>query len=218
VELYQLHNPRLDAIRKDDLWAELEALKQEGKIRMAGVALGPALKPDRQSEEGIVSARERKAAVQIIYNLLEQFLGETIFPVAREEGVPVITRVPHASDILSGIVKEDTVFDKDDHRIHRVPTDEAKRKWQVDGLKKVEKLGFLLRGGERTLGQAAIQFILHEPSIASVLPNIYDEASLTDYARASDTPPLSPEEFEQVQALYAANFHLDQPDRETVAA
>src|SRR5438105_2318585 len=36
IDLYQLHNPRLDAIQRDDLWAELEALKAQGKIRMIG--------------------------------------------------------------------------------------------------------------------------------------------------------------------------------------
>ena len=45
IDLYQLHNPRLDALQRDDLFATLEALKREGKIR----AYGPALGPDRKS-------------------------------------------------------------------------------------------------------------------------------------------------------------------------
>ncbi len=209
IDLYQLHNPRLDAIRKDDLWAELEALKAEGKIRMIGTALGPALKPDRQAEEGVATARERHAAVQIIYNLLEQPLGEAIFPVAREEKVPVFTRVPHASDMLTGRIHEDTVFAEGDHRQHRVPTDEAKRKWQLDGIKKVEKLDFLTAGGGRTLGQAAIQFILSETCVASVLPNIYDEAHLEEYTAAPDTSELTTADLGRIQELYRANFYLE---------
>lgn len=208
IDLYQLHNPRLDAIRRDDLWTELEALKSEGKIRMAGAALGPALKPDRQRDEGIAVARERRAAVQIIYNLLEQPLGEAIFPVARQVGVPVITRVPHSSDLLAGTIDETTEFAPGDHRRHRVPTDEAKKRWQIDGLKKVAQLGFLTEGGKRTIGQAAIQFILSEPCIASVLPNIYDENGIRDYADAPDTPEISRAEFEHVQRLYAEDFGL----------
>jgi aryl-alcohol dehydrogenase-like predicted oxidoreductase len=209
IDLYQLHNPRIDAIQKDDLWAELEAMKSEGKIRMIGAALGPALKPDRQCEEGVVAVKERRCALQIIYNLLEQPIGQAVFPVAREAQVPVFTRVPHASDILSGLVKEDTTFAEDDHRKHRVPTDEAKKRWQDDGLKKAAKIGFLTESGQRTIGQAAIQFILSEPSIGSVLPNIYDEETLRDYAAASDTPPLTEEELSQLHTLYANNFFLD---------
>src|SRR2546430_14879241 len=100
IYLYLLHNPRLNAIERDDLWAELEAMKAEGKIRMIGAALGPALKPGRQKEEGLAAIRLRRAAPQIIYNMLEQPLGEAIFPVARESGVPVLVRVPHASGRL----------------------------------------------------------------------------------------------------------------------
>ena len=43
VDLYQLHNPRMDAIDTDDCFATLEDLRSEGKIRHYGVALGPAI-------------------------------------------------------------------------------------------------------------------------------------------------------------------------------
>ena len=43
IDVYQLHNPRLDALQHDELFATLEALKQEGKIRAYGPALGPAI-------------------------------------------------------------------------------------------------------------------------------------------------------------------------------
>jgi aryl-alcohol dehydrogenase-like predicted oxidoreductase len=208
IDLYQLHNPRLDAIRRDDIWAELEKLKDEGKILMAGVALGPALKPDRQRDEGIVTIRERKASVQIIYNLIEQPLGEAIFPVARENEVPMFVRVPHASGLLEGNYDESTQFAPGDHRQHRVPTDDARKAWLLDGLKKVEQIEFLTTGGKRTLGQAAIQFVLSEPSVCSVLPNIYDEQQLKDFAAAPDTPELSDAELSRLQSLYAANFGL----------
>ena len=164
IELYQLHNPRLDALQRDDLFETLETLKSEGKIRAYAAALGPALKPDRQIEEGLYSVHERKMGVQIIYNLFEQMLGEAICPTASEVGVSVFVRVPHASDMLLGHIKEDTVFAKDDHRAHRVSNDEMKRKWQTEGILKVEKLGFLTEARGRTLGQMAIQFLLHEPS------------------------------------------------------
>src|SRR3990167_6763278 len=79
VDIYQLHNPRLDALQRDDLFATLEALKQEGKIRAYGPALGPAI-AQRQIEEGAYAIEHRRAdLVYIIYNLLEQMLGEGLF-------------------------------------------------------------------------------------------------------------------------------------------
>lgn len=209
IDLYQLHNPRMEAILKDDLWEELDALKAEGKIRVAGVALGPALKPERQCDEGIVAIRRRRAVPQIIYNLLEQPLGEAIFPVARAEGVPVITRVPHASGLLEGHFDETTSFSPNDHRYHRITTETARKAWLIDGLKKLEKLEFLTAGGARTIGQAAIQFILAEPCVAAVLPNIYNEEQLEEFAAAPDTPTITVAEYNRIQELYARNFDLD---------
>ena len=42
IDLYQLHNPRVEALQQDELFATLEELKAEGKIRHYGAALGPA--------------------------------------------------------------------------------------------------------------------------------------------------------------------------------
>jgi len=205
IDLYQLHNPRIDDIHRDDLFAELDALKEEGLIRAYGTALGPAFDL-RQAAEGIASVAERSAPPQIIYNLLEQGIGEPIFPVARERGVSVLVRVPHASGLLDGSVKKDTVFEPGDHRNWRVTTNERRKAWLEDGLLKVEQLGFLEEG--RTIGQAAIQFALHEPSVASVIPNIYDVEGLEEFAAATDARPLIDAEFARVQALVAKDFGL----------
>jgi len=208
VDLYQLHNPRLDAMQHDDLFATLDALKQEGKIRAYGPALGPAI-AERQIEEGTYAIEHRHVdLVYIIYNLLEQMLGQGLFELGRRERASFLVRVPHASGLLDGTVKPETVFTEDDHRFHRVSTEDRKRQWQVNGLKKVEQLSFLTERTGRTLAQAAIQYILAEPTVASVLPNIYNEQLLREYAVASETPRLSAEELGRVAQLYADNFGL----------
>jgi aryl-alcohol dehydrogenase-like predicted oxidoreductase len=205
IDIYQLHNPRMDAIQRDDTFAELEQLCAEGKIRAYGVALGPAI-AERQIEEGLAAIRDRHCqSIYIIYNLLEQKLGQ-IFPAAREQGSGILVRVPHASGLLEGTVQEDTTFSEHDHRYHRVSTDEKKRLWQEEGLKKVEHLHFLTEGTGRTIGQAALQFILHEPSITSVFPNIYDEAQLHEFSVAPACPALTEDELARLRALAVENF------------
>ena len=205
IDLYQLHNPRLDAIQKDDLFEELERAKSDGLIRAYGTALGPAFDL-RQADEGIESVRLRQAPPQVIYNLLEQGIGAAIFPVAREHGVSVVARVPHASGLLDGSVHKDTVFAPGDHRNWRVTTNEKRKAFMEDGLAKVEQLAFLTEG--RTMGQAAIQFILHEPLVASVLPNIYDEEGLREFAAFDSAAPLSGGEYAEIQQRHANNFGL----------
>ncbi|MBI3320349.1 MAG: aldo/keto reductase, partial [Candidatus Omnitrophica bacterium] len=100
------------------------------------------------------------------------------------------------------------VFSEQDHRYHRVSTEDRKRQWQVEGLKKVKQLSFLTEGTGRTVAQAAIQFILSEPSVASVLPNMYDERLLQEFIAASETPVLTRSELSRIQALYADSFGL----------
>ena len=209
VDVYQLHNPRLDAMQRDDLFATLETLKREGKIRAYGPALGPAI-AERQIEEGRYAVEHRHAdVVYIIYNLLEQMLGQALFETGRRHQTSFFVRVPHASGLLDGTVKPETVFSEQDHRFHRVSTEERKRQWQVDGLKKVDQLGFLWQGRNRTLAQTALQYILAEPSVASVLPNIYSEPLLRDSVEALERPALSAEELARINQLYADKFGLE---------
>jgi aryl-alcohol dehydrogenase-like predicted oxidoreductase len=101
IDLYQLHNPRIDTLRRDDLFAELERLKAEGKIRHYGATLGPAIDL-RQADEGRCCVTERRMITQIIYNLLEQQVGAPLIPLATEYGVGLMVRVPHSSGLLEG--------------------------------------------------------------------------------------------------------------------
>ena len=60
--------------------------------------------------------------------------------------------------------------------------------------------------GERTLGQAAILWLLADDRVASVLPNIYNSSQLREFAEASDKPAFPAEEMERVTRLVAAQF------------
>lgn len=208
IDFYQLHNPRMDALTAADLLAELESLKAAGKIRAYGAALGPAIDPRQADESKHIIENTGMAGVQIIYNLLEQQVGAPIFETARAHGKAVLTRVPHASGLLEGNLNADTTFAPGDHRNWRMTTNEAKRQWLDRGLLKVGKLDFLTEGTGRTISQAAIQYILSEPSIVSVLPNIYDAPQLAELAAAPDTPPLTPEELAKIADLIAHDFYL----------
>ena len=80
IDLYQLHNPRIATIEDDDVFETLEALKDEGKIRHYGSALGPDI---GWFEEGQASMAERHvSSMQIIYSILEQDPAKDFFPIA----------------------------------------------------------------------------------------------------------------------------------------
>jgi aryl-alcohol dehydrogenase-like predicted oxidoreductase len=184
----------------------MEKLMQEGKIRSYGAALGPAI---GWLYEGVDCVQRRRPHIlQHIYNALEPHPGRQIMDegeaptdAAKPARTRYLIRVTHSSGMLEGKYTKDTVFPPTDHRSHRP------KSWLINGLKKIETLQFLV-GPDRTLGQAALQWLLADPRIACCLPNIYEEAQLREFAAAPATPALTPEELGRVAELAAQNFGI----------
>ena len=59
------------------------------------------------------------------------------------------------------------------------------------GLAFANVMSFGTGEGARTLGQAALKWLLAEPLIMSCLPNIYDDEQLEEFAAACETPARS---------------------------
>lgn len=203
VDVYELHNPRMDALDSDECFETLADLVREGRIRSAGVALGPAI---GWEEEGVRALRERGVdVVQTVYNLLEQDPGRRLLAEAGATGASVLARVPHASGALEGI-SPDTVFPAGDHRNFR------NRQMLVDLCAKREAVSFLWDAGARTIAQAAVQFCMAQPAMASVLPTITTPEQLDELAAAASLPPLAAEDLERVEALRRADFGVRERD------
>jgi aryl-alcohol dehydrogenase-like predicted oxidoreductase len=202
VDLYQLHNPRMEAIDADDCFATLEELRDEGKIRHYGVALGPAI---GWREEGLRAiARRGVASVQTVYNLLEQDPGRDLMAAAAEHGVGVMARVPTSSGLLDDNLSPETTFGLGDHRRHRP------REWLVEGLQKIDRVRFLCEAGTgRTMAQAALRFILAQPQMTVVIPTITNEDELREYAGAGAVTELTDHELARVAELYERNFDVE---------
>ncbi len=137
---------------------------------------------------------------QIIYNMVEQQIGRRLIPAATVRRIGLMARAPHASGRLEGRAGRETTVGAG------VGTDGRKRTWLEGGRQNLEPLRFLTADGARTMAQAAIRFILAEPCFACVLPNIYNEAQLEEFAGASGVPDLTPEELWRVAELYERNF------------
>ncbi|HYK24232.1 MAG TPA: aldo/keto reductase, partial [Candidatus Acidoferrum sp.] len=114
-----------------------------------------------------------------------------------------LIRVTHSSGMLEGKYTAETTFAPTDHRSHRP------RSWLLNGVKKVEKLGFL-ENSKRTLGQAALQWLLADDRVASTLPNIYNEEQLVEFAKAPDCQPLAADDMAKIDELYSGNFGVEE--------
>ncbi len=200
IDLYQLHNPRIDTIEKDEVFEVLNELVREGKIRHYGVALGPDI---GWFEEGEASMRERHVpSIQIIYSIMEQQPARDFFPIIEEQKTGVLSRVPHASGLLDGTYTKDTVFDESDHRSHR------RRDWLTTGLKKLATLDFLIENLDATIGQTAIKFGLSGTGVASILPNFTNLPQLEELVETSDAQDIPEDFLARTHQLFDENFGL----------
>jgi aryl-alcohol dehydrogenase-like predicted oxidoreductase len=208
IDILQLHNIRMPQVEDDALWTLLEKLVQEGKILSYGAALGPAI---GWLYEGVDCVQQRRPHIlQHIYNALEPHPGQQIM----DEGEAMVThegptartryliRVTHSSGMLEGKYTPETTFPPTDHRSHRP------RSWLLNGLKKIETLEFLVGPG-RTLGQAALQWLLTDSRVASCLPNIYDAEQIKEFAAAPECPPLTVDDLARIAELARTNFGVE---------
>lgn len=199
IDLYMAHNIKLPQFR-DDMFAELDKIKDEGKIKVWGVSLGPAI---GWREEGIDAMMKHGAkAVQTVYNLFEQCPGRELSEVAHVYKAGVLARVHDNSSILKDVVKAETNIEKNDHRKFR---DDH---WKTYGLKKVELIRPLARAHGMTIHQLACKWLLMDPNLTSITGTLLNEHEIKEAADATDMPNLSKAEMEQLAKDYAVDWNL----------
>ncbi|HET6231288.1 MAG TPA: aldo/keto reductase [Longimicrobiaceae bacterium] len=199
LDIVAYHNAKEHHTDDDGIWETFERLREEGKIRAFGGALGPS---NGFLHEGLDLIEKRHVdSLQIINNILEPFPGEVFTRAAERSGrTGLMVRVTHSSGILEGHYTEDTEFAKNDHRRHRP------RSWLLNGLKKLETLRFLHEGRDMTIGQAALKWLLASPAVMTTLPNIYNVEQLEEFASAIDKPDLTADDMARIAELQRTNF------------
>ncbi len=204
VDVLQLHNANVEEMDADVL-EFLDEVREEGRADAIGLALGPSI---GWLAEGDLAIEEEFESVQLVWNLLEQEVGNHFLETLERTGssTSLIPRVPHSSGLLNEQVTPETELDEGDHRGFR--PDE----WYETGWEKVETLRFLERDGERTMAQASLQWLLSQDHVASVTPTFRTREDIDEWAAASEVPALTDEELERVADLYEDNFGIDRED------
>lgn len=201
VDLYQAHNIKLPHYA-DGLFAELEALRDEGKIGEWGIAVGPAIGWREEGYEAFI--KHGAATVQTVMNLYEQDPGREFCEIATHQGRGgVIARVPTNSGILDEEFKSpDHTFEPRDHRKFR------DRDWLVYGLKKNEIVRPMAESLGLSIRQFAFKWLASQPAMVSIEPNILSEADITGFAAAADGAALPVDMLDELATLYADDFGL----------
>jgi aryl-alcohol dehydrogenase-like predicted oxidoreductase len=194
IDLYQLHNPSPEVMRRGEIFERLDRFKHEGKIRFYGVSL-------EKTADGIVSIETGKPdTLQVVYNILHQDPEEALFPLAQRENIGIIARVPLERGVLSGRFKSMAEFAQKDWRRGVFSEEELA---QVQAA--VEKLGFLVKGDVPNLAQAALRFILSHPAVSTVIPGLRTVQQVEENLNASGKT-LPAENVTKLRELYRSEF------------
>lgn len=193
LDLYQLHNPNLEMLMKDDLFEPLERLKREGKIRYFGISI-------HVPREGIEAIHlGRVDTLQLIYNFIDQRAASELLPLAREKDIGVIGREPFACGILTGKYDRKVQFQGPDHR----------RRWKRDkielDLNKLDKIKALFELRPVSLAVLALEFILAQDAVSTVIPGAKTVEQVKENLRASERSLLAAPDLERICELYESD-------------
>ena len=201
LDLLQLHCPPSEVYDNPEVFAILDDLVQQGKLRNYGVSV-------EKVEEALKAIRYPNVqSVQIIFNMFRLKPAEEFFQAARERQVGIIIRVPLASGMLTGKFMHDTQFAAQDHRSynrHGEAFDQGETFSGVDyetGLEAVEELRSLVPPGT-SMAQFALRWILMFPEVSTVIAGAKNPHQAEDNTHAAELPPLSTETLRRVQEIY----------------
>ena len=198
IDLYQVHWPD-PLVPIEETAAELEKLRQEGKILAIGVS--------NYSTDQMDAFRKAAplASVQPPYNLFERAIEADVLPYARDNGLAVLGYGALCRGLLSGRMNSSTTFDGDDLR-KSDPKFKAPRFAQY--LDAVEALKNLARErhGKSVLA-LAIRWVLDQgPTIALWGARRPDQLDGIDEAFGWT---LSPQDLQDIDRLLAE--HITDP-------
>lgn len=199
LDLLLLHCPPTAVYEKDEVWKSLKELKAEGKILHYGVSI-------EKVSEGLTAMKHGVSVIEVIFNMFRMKPLEELFVEAQKNNVGIIVRVPLASGLLTGRYSKETTFGENDHRSYNregKSFDKGETFSGVDyelGLKAVNELKKLFQTDD--LAPIALRWILMFDAVSVVIPGASKEYQVLANVRASELPPLTPEQMAGVKEIY----------------
>lgn len=201
IDLYQIHCPATDILRQGDVFAVLDKLKQEGKVRHYGVSVETV-------EEGLISiGYPGVEALQVIFNIFRQKPATELFPAAAKRKVGILVRLPLASGLLTGKFQVSDTFDPDDHRnfnsngaAFNVGETFAGLPF-AKGVELADELRWIAEG-RGTMARASMRWILAHPEVSCVIPGFKSVAQVDDNLGTLDATDFSAEEMARLASFY----------------
>jgi aryl-alcohol dehydrogenase-like predicted oxidoreductase len=189
IDLIQFHTWEDDWI-KDDRWrSKLDEIKKRGLVQAVGISINRW-----EAWNGVQAVRAGLVdAVQVIYNIFDQSPEDELFPACKDKDVAVIARVPFDEGALIGNLTKSTKWPEGDWRnTYFVPENLNATVDRVEAIKP-------LIPSEMTLPEAALRFILMNPTVNTIIPGMRKLRNVDANMAASDAGPLDRELYIQLR-------------------
>jgi aryl-alcohol dehydrogenase-like predicted oxidoreductase len=203
IFLQQWHCLPTEEYRRGEVFEHLETLKREGLIQHWGCSV------ETVEEARLCLAHPGCETLQVIYNVFRQKLTDELLPLARQQEVGILARVPLASGLLAGRFAPGHQFPPEDHRhynadgqVFNVGETFAGLPFAT-GVELAEKVRAILEpaGGE-AMSQLALRWILDHEAVSTVIPGATKVAQAENNAAASGLLPLGEATHQQLRELY----------------
>jgi aryl-alcohol dehydrogenase-like predicted oxidoreductase len=197
IDLYQIHWPEPDEDIEEG-WQTVVKLKEEGKVRWAGVSNFSAAQLARVAPFGAITS------LQPPYSMIRPEVEESVLPYCLANNVGVIAYSPMASGLLTGAMTRE--------RVAALPADdwrkEKNKHYQepllTRNLNLVELLKSIGARHEKSPGEVAIAWTLRHPAVTAAIVGARRPGQLSGLIGAADWR-LTAAEVEEVAAFLKAN-------------
>ena len=201
LDLAQLHCIPTEVLMAGDVLAYMEDFQREGLIRHFGASV------EMIDEALFCVEHPQLASLQIIFNVFRQDAVKTLLPLAAQNNVGIIVRLPLASGLLSGKMSKERAFEEGDHRHYNKDgamfhVGETFNGLPFElGIDLAEELKGLLPPNMSLLDMA-LRWILDQPQVSTIIAGASKVEQVIANAAVSEQPPLSEELHTALSAYY----------------
>ena len=197
IDLYQVHSFDPFTPLEETLRA-LDDLVRDGKVRYIGASnytgwqLMKALSiSDKQSLEKFVT-------LQAFYSLIARDLENELVPLSLDQNLGILPWSPLGGGFLTGKYRRGKKRPESARRTN--PQDQFLQFDEEKGFDIVDELESTAKNHNATITQAALNYLLRKPGVASVIIGAKNKGQLEDNLKTSDWE-MTPDEVSRLDAL-----------------
>jgi len=181
VDLYQFHTWIDDWATQPEWQETAREMKQSGKSRFIGISV------QSHQPSNIIKALDTGLvdAVQVIYNIFDQSPDDDLLPYCKKHDIGFLARVPFDEGSLTGKIRPDSTFDRNDFRNFYFSGNRKQEVWDhVQAV--VSDLGISVD----QLPEYALRYTLSHPAVSTVIPGMRSVKHVKANTATSEAGPL----------------------------